>query len=164
VNRLIILFALGCAVGGVCAWWIQNQRLTAVQYKFDSFYKTVKATGEAAQKVADAKADEDQRTKEKADHEYKVSLASLFADNKRLRLARASSDIVPSTPAGSSRPDLACFDRTELEQTLQRFDNGVTQLVDEGDKNTLALNVAVDWAANSYSAPKVKLLAYPVQP
>jgi hypothetical protein len=55
---------------------------------------------------------------------------------------------VPAAPAGSRSPDLACFDRAELEQALQRFDAGVTGLFDEGDTNAVGLNVARSWAAS----------------
>ena len=143
---LAALFALGLTFGGSGAWWVQGQRLAATQARFDGFVGTVKAEGEAAKKLAEAKADEDKRTKENSDHEYKIALAGLRADNQRLRDARAGSRIVPAAPAGSRSPDLACFDRAELEQALQRFDAGIAGLFDEGDTNAVGLNVARSWA------------------
>lgn len=145
---LVALFALGLAFGGSGAWWVQGQRLAATQARFDGFVGTVKAEGEAAKKLAEAKAAEDKRTKENSDHEYQITLAGLLADNKRLRDARAGSRIVPAAPAGSRSPGLACFDRAELEQALQRFDAGITGLFDEGDTDAVGLNVARAWAAN----------------
>ena len=147
MNKIIVEFTIGFVIGAACIWCVQERRFDALQSRFDGFVQTVKAEGEAAQKLADAKAKEDQQIKDAADHEYKTNLSALLADNKRLRNARSSSHIVPSAPSGSRSPNLACFDRAELEQALQRFDAGTSGLVDEGDKNTLALSVAKDWIA-----------------
>ena len=145
---LAALFALGLAFGGSGAWWVQGQRLAATQARFDGFVGTVKAEGDAAKKLAEAKAAEDKRIKESSDHEYQTTIASLRADVKRMRDARAGSRFVPAAPAGSRSPDLACFDRAELEQALQRFDAGIAGLFDEGDTDAVGLNVARSWAAS----------------
>ena len=144
---LVALFALGLASGAGGAWTVQGWRLDAVQAKFDGFAATVKAQGEAAKKLADATAAEDKRKKESSDHEYQSRIASLTADNQRLRDARARSGYVPAAPAGSRSPELACFDRPELEQALRRFDEGVTGIIGEGDADAVGLNVARSWAA-----------------
>ena len=144
---LAALFALGLAFGGSGAWWVQGQRLAATQARFDGFVATVKAEGDAAKKLVDAKAAEDKRIKENSDHEYQITLAGLLADNKRLRDARAGSSIVPAAPAGSRSPGLACFDRADLERTLQQFDEAVTGLIAEGDADAVGLNVARSWAS-----------------
>ena len=148
---LAALFALGLAFGGSGTWWVQGQRLAATQARFDGFVGTVKAEGEAAKKLGEAKSAEDKRTKANSDHDYKIILASVLADNKQLRDARASSSIVPSAPAGSRSPDLACFDRAELEQSLQHFDAGTAGLFAEGDTAAVGLNVARSWAASNRS-------------
>ena len=92
-------FALGLASGAGGAWTVQGWRLDAVQAEFDGFTATVKAQGEAAEKLAKAKADEDKRNKERVDREYQTTIAGLAADVKRLR-----------------------DDRAELEQAVQRLD------------------------------------------
>lgn len=140
-------FALGLASGAGGAWTVQGWRLDAVQAKFDGFVTTTKAQGEAAEKLAKAKADEDKRNKERVDHEYQTTIAGLAADVKRLRDDRARGGYVPAAPAGSRSPGLACFDRTELEQALRRFDEEVTGLFAEGDADAVGLNVARSWAA-----------------
>jgi len=144
---LAALFALGLAFGGSGAWWVQGLRLDAVQAEYDGFVATTKAQGEAAKKLADATAAEDKRKKESSDHEYQTTIASLRADVKRMRDARAGSRFVPAAPAGSRRVDLACFDRAELERTLQQFDEAVTGLIAEGDADAVGLNVARSWAS-----------------
>ena len=140
-------FALGLASGAGGAWTVQGWRLDAVQAKFDGFTATVKAEGDAAKKLADATAAEDKRKKESSDHDYQTRIAGLVADNQRLRDARARSGYVPAAPAGSRSPELACFDRAELEQALRRFDEGVTGIIGEGDADAVGLNVARSWAA-----------------
>jgi len=144
---LAALFALGLGSGGSAAWWVQGLRLDAVQAEYDGFVATTKAEGEAAKKLADATAAEDKRKKESSDHEYQTTIASLRADVKRMRDARARSRFVPAAPAGSRSVGLACFDRADLERTLQQFDEAVTGLIAEGDADAVGLNVARSWAS-----------------
>ena len=144
---LAALFALGLAFGGSGAWWVQGQRLAATQARFDGFVGTVKAEGDAAKKLADATAAEDKRKKESSDHDYQTTIAGLNADIKRMRDDRARSRFVPAAPAGSRSVGLACFDRAELEQALQRFDDGISGLIAEGDADAVGLNVARSWAS-----------------
>ena len=143
---LAALFALGLAFGGSGAWWVQGLRLDALQAKYDRFVATTKAEGEAAKKLADAKAAEDKRNKESSDHEYETTIASLRADVKRMRDDRARSRFVPAAPAGSRSVGIACFDRAELEQALRRLDAGVSGLVEQGDADAVGLNTARSWA------------------
>jgi hypothetical protein len=140
-------FALGLASGAGGAWTVQGWRLDAAQAKFDGFVTTTKAQGEAAEKLAKAKADEDKRKKESSDHEYQTTIAGLNADIKRMRDDRARSRFVPAAPAGSRSVGLACFDRADLERTLQQFDEAVTGLIAEGDADAVGLNVARSWAS-----------------
>ncbi len=140
-------FTAGLVSGAGPAWYVQGLRLDAVQSAFDGFVSTTKAQGEAAKKEADATAAEDKRKKESSDHEYETTIASLNADIKRMRDARAGSHIVPAAPAGSRSVGLACFDRAELEQALQRFDDGISGIIAEGDAGAVGLNVARSWAS-----------------
>ena len=144
---LAALFALGLTTGTGGAWWVQGLRLDAVKAEYDGFVATVKAEGDAATKLADAKAAEDKRKKESSDHEYQTTIASLRADVKRMRDDRARSRFVPAAPAGSRSVGLACFDRADLERTLQQFDEAVTGLIAEGDADAVGLNVARSWAS-----------------
>ena len=144
---LAALFALGLSSGAGGAWWVQGLRLDVVQAKYDGFVATVKADGEAATKLAEATAAEDKRKKESSDHDYQTTIADLRADVKRMRDARAGSRFVPAAPAGSRSVGLACFDRADLERTLQQFDEAVTGLIAEGDADAVGLNVARSWAS-----------------
>ena len=141
-------FALGLASGAGGAWTVQGWHLDAVQAKFDGFVATTEAEGEAAEKLAKAAADEDKRNKERVDREYQTTIAGLAADVKRLRDDRARAGYVPAAPAGSRSPGLACFDRAELEQALQRLDDAISGLIGEGDADAVGLNAARSWAAD----------------
>jgi hypothetical protein len=140
-------FVLGLSSGAGGAWWLQGLRLDAVQAKYDGFVATVKAEGDAATKLAEATAAEDKRKKESSDHEYQATIAGLNADVKRMRDDRARSRFVPAAPAGSRSVGLACFDRADLERTLQQFDEAITGLIAEGDADAVGLNVARSWAS-----------------
>lgn len=140
-------FALGMASGAGSAWTVQGWRLDAVKAEYEGFVASTKAEGEAATKLTEATAAEDKRKKESSDHEYETTIASLRADVKRMRDDRARSRFVPAAPAGSRSVDLACFDRAELEQALQRFDDGISGLIAEGDAGAVGLNVARSWAS-----------------
>lgn len=147
-NPSLLLWLIGVAfiTGAGGAWWVQGLRLDAVQAKYDGFVATTKAQGEAAKKLADAMAAEDKRKKESSDHEYQTTIASLRADVKRMRDARAGSRFVPAAPAASRRVDLACFDRAELERTIRDFDTAIQGLLEQGDADAVGLNTARAWA------------------
>lgn len=140
-------FGLGAVSAGGIAWTVQGWRLDTVKAEFDGFVTTTKAQGEIAENLAKAKEAEDKRNKERVDREYQTTIAGLAADVKRLRDDRTRGGYVPATPAGSRSPELACFDRSELEQALRRFDEGVSGLFAEGDADAVGLNVARSWAA-----------------
>lgn len=138
------LIGLSSGVGG--AWWVQGLRLDALQSKYDGFVATVKAQGDAAKKLADATAAEDKRKKESSDHEYQTTIASLRADVKRMRDDRTRASFVPAAPAGSRNPEIACFNRSDLEQAIRRLDSGISGLVEQGDADAVGLNTARAWA------------------
>ena len=141
-------FALGLASGAGGAWTVQGWRLDAVKAEFDGFVTTTKAQGEIAENLAKAKEAEDKRNKEKSDADYQNAISGLRADVKRLRDDRARGGYVPAAPAGSRNPEIACFDRADLEQALRRLDEGISGLIDEGDADAVGLNVARRWAAS----------------
>ena len=142
-----IAFVVGLSSGAGGAWWLQGLRLGAVKAEYAGFVATTKAEGEAATKLAEATAAEDKRKKESSDHDYQTTIAGLNADIKRMRDDRARSRFVPAAPAGSRSVGLACFDRADLERTLQQFDEAVTGLIAEGDADAVGLNVARSWAS-----------------
>lgn len=144
---LVTTLALGLVVGGGAAWYVQGLRLDAVKAEYAAFVSTTKAAGVAATKAAVQAAAADKLNKEKTDNELKTTIVRLAADNDRLRNSRAGRGYVPAAPAGSSRTDLACFDRTELESALRQLDEDLSKLFNEGDTDAVSLNAARNWAA-----------------
>lgn len=149
---LIVWIALACLAFGATsgaggAWYIQGLKLTALGAEYKGFVATVEAQGKAAKEIADAKEATDKRRKEETDATYKTDLTRLAAANKRLRDARARSSFVPAGPAAAGGSNLACFDRPELERTLQRLDAGISGLIEEGDTDAIGLKAARRWAA-----------------
>lgn len=137
---------LGLTSGASGAWYLQSLRFKAVQAEYAEFVAKVKADGEAATKEAEAKAAEDKLRKESSDHVYEITIDALRADNDRLLNDRARSGYVSAAPTSSRHPELACFDRAELERALQQFDAEVTRIIDEGSEGTVALNSVKVWA------------------
>lgn len=128
-------FLLGLAL----AWWDGHTRLR-------EFQEAVSAVGHAQEERTKLRIERDKEKKEAADREHKTLAADLAATRKRLRDARASRSIVPAAPANAVRPELSCYDRSELERTLRGFTEGVEALVGEGDEAAIALGVARRWA------------------
>lgn len=139
----LVAVIVGALVAG---WAVRGYEVEAVQAKFDSFVATTKAEGEAAKKLADAKAESDKKLKENIDASYQTALAALAADNRRMRDARSGISFVPAAAPGSLRPELACFDRAELERSIRDFDRGVSRLIDEGGAKAIGLDSAREWA------------------
>jgi len=137
-----IAFALVIGFGAV-----QTHRFNAITAEYESFKVATKAAGIAAQQAADARIAADKERKEQSDAKYKTRIVALAANNERLRIERANRSELPASPPNTKCPDgLACFDRAILSGALQRLDAGVSGIIDEGDKVTLRLKLAVEWA------------------
>ena len=144
--------AVGVAVLALSgALWWQTERLAACRDEFSQFKGGVAALGMAAAKDAAEKDMWNKLTKDKADAENAKTHATDRDTIKRLRDANdAGRSAVPAAPAGSSRPDLACFDRAEYQRAdgvaTQRLLEGARGLADEGTASTVDLNTAKGWA------------------
>ena len=150
--RLLLICAICAALvgaGAVGASRYYAPRLKALQSDFDQFRGGVEAFGKAAQAAKVAKEAADKLAKEKADRDNKDATGKLAADNKRLRdeRDRARGSIVPSAPADSRSPDLACFSRPEFESAVGRLVGQLRGITSEGDQSALELRLAREWAA-----------------
>jgi hypothetical protein len=128
------------------AVYIQTIRLDNCKADHAKFVGGVEALGMEAAKDAANKDLWSKLNKEKADAENAKTHADDRATIKRLRDANPSGSFVPQAPAGSSRPDLACFDRAEYQRTDGIFTEGARGLSDEGTAATVDLNTAKAWA------------------
>ncbi len=143
---LLAALLLGLGMGGGAAWHVQGLKLTAVKAEYKGFVAQVEAAGKAAEKEAARVIAAGKEAKQKADDENKVTITQLNADIVRLRNSRTSRGYVPASSASSNRPDLACFNRGELEHAIRQLDDGVSRLLAEGDASALNLNTAKLWA------------------
>ena len=147
---------IALALAGASAWGaIQTMRLDsakarlkAVQAEFKGFKAQVAAEGKVAQKRANKQAADDKQRKEKADAEQKrvVSLLNQRVASLRHDADSRSSYRLPAAPAGTARPDLACFDRAELTGSVGILEEGVPRITQQGDEARLDLDTAKAWA------------------
>lgn len=143
IGAAVVIAGLGIAVK------VQTSRLEAVKTEYAGFVAQVKALGDAQNAKAAAEDKVNKERKEKADAENKKlrsDLAGLYDAYGRLREQRARGGELPSAPAGSRRPDLACFDRAELARAMGGLEEGVLRLTRQGDEARLDLDTAKEWA------------------
>ena len=139
-----LLGVLGVAVviGGLgMAVKVQSARLEAANARIEGY----KQAGEIALAYAKRKDAENKEKKEKTDADYKLSLAALRRDNKRLRDSADSSSLPPTSP-GSPIPDRIAFDRPQLDAAIRGFTAGTAAIATEGAEAVNALNNAKEWA------------------
>ncbi len=140
---------LGLALVLALVWggW-EHGRYVKERDAFAEFRGGVEALGRAAAERAAMQEKMDKLLKEKTDATYGKTVSDLRVTVKRLRdEADARGSGVPASPASSSRPDLACFDRTELSTAFGTLVGGLRKLADEGDTSAIALDAAKAWAA-----------------
>lgn len=143
IGAAVVIAGLGIAVK------VQTSRLEAVKAEYAGFVAQVKVLGDAQNAKAAAEDKANKERKEKADAENKKlrsDLAGLYDAYGRLREQRARGSELPGAPAGSRRPDLACFDRAELARAVGGLEEGVLRLTRQGDEARLDLDSAREWA------------------
>lgn len=119
-----------------------------LEVEYSKFKGGVEAIGVQAQADTKAKEAKDKTRKETADHENLRTIADLNSAITRLRddADRTRGGFVPGAPAGSSRADLACFDRPALESAVRDLVVEVRGQADKGTAATVDLNTARKWA------------------
>lgn len=148
MTAVICYIFAGIVFGGGVVWKIQELRVNSYRNTLAEMSATLKAQGEAAKKVVEAVIARDNKLKERTDNDHKVTIDKLNADIKRLRDNRPRTSFVPTAPASARSPEVACFDRSELESAIRDFDAGIQRLVDEGSARTVDLDSAKQWAQN----------------
>ena len=114
--------------------------------KLTAFTVEVKAKGEAQEKETKAKDAASKERQRLANEENIRTKRALNIALNSLRNSRPGSSYVPKPPAGSGRPDLACYDRSEFVGAVGSFIEGARRLVDEGSAGAVDLNTARQWA------------------
>lgn len=132
----------------------QKSSTASVQAQFDAVKAQTEAAGRQAEAVAKSKESAARQLKEQADAENTRTLADLRTRLELLRHANSGASIVPAAPPGASRPDLACYDRAELQRALGDFLEDARRIVDEGSSAAIDLNTAKEWVLRlKMSAP-----------
>ena len=154
----LINLPIGWIVAGVVSLGAFGYVAHCQHVKKDRETFIAKLESQAAQQkeAAEKKADEDRKAKETADENTQNQLDSLHRTIKRLRDERARAGSVPAAPAGSTKPDLACFDRTLFSGAVGNLEAGVEGLVAEGTENTIALDNARRWARDVFNFSRAK--------
>ncbi len=71
----------------------------------------------------------------------------------RLRNERARSSLLPPAAPGTKRPQIASFDRAELDRALRDYETEVTGLLEEGDAARIDLDTVKKWARDENLPP-----------
>jgi hypothetical protein len=124
-----------------------NAQAKAATVELRTFKDMVAKTTREAERVAKPKEIEHNKLKESVDASHKASLDKQRAASKRVRDAnRARGSYLPGTPAAPASADTAKVNRADVDGAIDRFVDGVTGLVGEGDEARLALDKAKEWA------------------
>ncbi len=128
---------------------VQSSRLASVKQEYAAFQATTKALGDAQIAKNKLKDAEDKALKEQLNAKNQ-EVKRLSADNlRRMRESSSSSSELPAVPAGSKRPDLACFDRAEYQRedgiVTAKLLAGARSLADEGTTCAIDLDTGKDW-------------------
>lgn len=142
-----LVIGLGTAV------YIQTSRLDTVKTEYAQFKAETKVIGEQAKIAADRIDKTNKQNKETADASNQKLRTANATLTSQLHNNRAISSYVPPAPAGSSSPDTASFDRTELERAIQQLDAEIQGIIEEGDQARIDLDTAKDWAKGVAGGP-----------
>lgn len=145
INTSFILLLIGSLMGGSAIYFYKTEEINKIKLEHSKFVLDVEQKGLIAQKIAESKIDLYKKSKERADENYKYTISDLNKHIKRLRESRSSSRFLPATTNATGNLNEACFNRENLERSLQRFDDGVTKLITEGDEAIIKLKIASDW-------------------
>jgi len=156
---------LGLALAGASALgWLQTVRLgaaqdrvEAVQARFDQFKAQVAVEGREAKAKAEAQRKEDLQRAKEADDEAKKRYSSLDAAYAAYRLRQragngATSRIVPAATAGAPDGNRVCYTRDtldlEITGALGRLRGELAEDIEPYDRATVMARICRDWALN----------------
>jgi phage-related tail protein len=150
ISSMKIIFIIGLFLGSVVSWRIQSIRIDNIQIKNEKFMDELKSEAKRAEKVYRDKINDEINKKSDADKNYQSTINNLNSDIKRLHNARSSSSFLPSPSTYSKNVDTACFDRIKFERALRQLDDGIQEIITEGDGSRIELDNARGWAKEVY--------------
>lgn len=110
-----------------------------------AYKAAVKSVGDAQEARTKERILLDKQRKKEADNENRKLHADLDVATKRVR-ERARGSYVPPAAPGAKRPELAAFDRAELDRTIREFTQEVAGFIEQGDQARLDLDTVKRWA------------------
>jgi hypothetical protein len=140
---LLTLFAAGFALG-----WLKGSH--SEQLKAAKFEAATEALGKAALTRSQEIAARNLKIKQEADREYvktKSELDRLYADHLRLR-QRSGGSIVSTLPASTGSPQRVCFDSAKFADAVGVIEDGIPDILKQGDSAIIGLDAAKGWAQN----------------
>lgn len=111
--------------------------------ELEDYKETAKALALAQKQKIEILKLNSKKTEEYLNEKYEVELSGLHNTIKRLRDSRPS--LMPSIPPASKNPGEACFKREELAAAIERYREGVQELVRKGSEGILESNIAKEW-------------------
>ncbi len=145
-----MLYAAICAllVIGALSLLLQaaHADLRAEKASHKALIDQTKAIGEIQIAKNAANKAKDDALKEKLDNENKDLHAKLAVAGKRLRDAiNSRGGGLSSIPVATVRPDLACFDRAELDTAIRLYQSDLLGIAEKGATATLNLDTGISW-------------------
>ncbi len=137
----LVVLALSAAV------YVQTTRLSAAKAEFKTYRVEVEAAGRAALAEVELREQLALLNKETNDAENARRTAALNRHIARLRDDVASRGALPEVRPGAERPDLATFDRAELDRALREFIGEAAEIAGVGAAAVKDLDTAKVWAA-----------------
>lgn len=147
--NLTLYAAIGAGVailGLTIALKVQTARLDAVKDEYERFKGVTEAIGKIYKDKAKAKEAEYKAITKRTDDAHKKDTAYLRTDADRLRQQlNSGSGGLSGIPANPQRPDLACFERSQLDSAIRQYQSDLLGIAQKGAQATLDLDTAKSW-------------------
>lgn len=145
ISQNLIIGCISLLIGFSSAFMLQEHRVT----KAKNQYTTLKVNLDNLDRISKEEKIKREalydKSKKETEDNYKSDIASLTATVNELRKQNTARKFVPESTGATTNKSIACFDRGELEQSIQRFTNSVYGLVEAGDERGIILKSYIDW-------------------
>lgn len=150
IKGIVVSFMVGILLGalsaGIPVYIHEIRRIDLVKQEFKGFVEETERIGLSAKNRMEQQEKINKESKEKADNEYKTAIATLNADNERMRKQRAGRSFLPPAAPTARSTDQVCFNRHDLDQAIRKFDSGIRAILGQGDDAVIRLKITQEWA------------------
>ena len=139
--------AAAVVIGGLSIWLkIVRDDRDAIKHDFEQFKGVTKAIGQIYKDKAKRIEAEYKALTKRTDDAHKKDTADLRADADRLRKQlNSGGGGLSGIPANPQRPDLACFERSQLDSAIRQYQSDLLGIAQKGAQATLDLDTAKSW-------------------